>query len=65
MNGKQKLTKVYLFDGVPMDAIDLYDYYLENADDITLLQDGEYEELDRRYSATNTYQPETDDDIPF
>jgi hypothetical protein len=51
-NGRQKLTKVYLVDGVPSDKINLYDCYLENADDITLMKDGEYEELDRRYSGS-------------
>ena len=50
LNGKQKLTKVYLVDGIPSDEIKLYDFYLENADDITLLKEGEHEELFRRYT---------------
>jgi hypothetical protein len=65
LNGKQKLTKVYLLDGVPSDEINLHDYYLENADDITLLQDGEYEELDRRYSNSTDKSKESIDEIPF
>lgn len=65
IRGKQKLTKVYLFEGVPMDTIDLYEYYLENADDITLLQDGEYDELYRRYSADDASKTDSDEKLPF
>jgi len=66
LNGRLKLTKVYLIDGVPSDEIDHYQLYLENADDITLMQDGEYEELDRRYSgATQSDDDELDDNPPF
>ncbi len=64
LRGKQKLTKVYLIVGVPSDEIDLYSYDLENADDITLLQDGEYAELDRRYCSTSINEEPTDE-IPF
>lgn len=60
VRGKQKLTKVYLIDGIPSDEIDHRKIYLENADDITLLQDGEYEELYNREQRRNSDQ-ETDD----
>lgn len=65
LNGRQKLTKVYLIDGVPSDEIDHYQFYLDNADDITLMQDGEYEELDRRYSGSTQPDSEFDDNPPF
>lgn len=67
VRGKQKLRKVYLLNGVPLDEIDTYAYYLEMADDITLLQNGEYEELDRRYSNSenNEINSESDEEIPF
>lgn len=47
-NGRQKLTKVYLIDGVPSDEINLHQIYLDNADFITLLENGDYEEIHRR-----------------
>jgi hypothetical protein len=65
LNGKQKLTKAYLIDGVPSDEIDFHKFYLENADDITLLQDGEYQELDRRYSDSTEKTNGAVDEIPF
>lgn len=63
VRGKQKLTKVYLIDGIPSDEIDHRKCYLENADDITLLQDGEYEELHNREQRRNNGQE--NDEIPF
>jgi hypothetical protein len=65
LNGKQKLTKVYLVDGVPSDEIKLYDFYLENADEITLLQEGEYEEIHRRYTDSIQKNEGSIDEIPF
>lgn len=61
VRGKQKLTKVYLVDGVPSDEIDHYQIYLDNADDITLMQDGEFEELDRRYAGERFLNSDPED----
>lgn len=49
LNGRQKLTKVYLVDGIPSDEINLHDFYLEDANDISPMEDGEYENMGRRY----------------
>ena len=65
LNGRQKLTKVYLIDGIPSDEIDHYQRYLENADDITLAQDSEYEELDRRYSGKTQQNTDFSNNRPF
>jgi hypothetical protein len=65
LNGKQKLTKVYLVDGVPSDEIKLYDLYLENADDITLSQEGEYGELHSRHTDSIQKSEGSIDEIPF
>ncbi|HBM14953.1 MAG TPA: hypothetical protein DD381_01165 [Lentisphaeria bacterium] len=40
IRGKQKFRRIYVVDGIPAD-----EFYLNNADPITLLQDGEYELL--------------------
>lgn len=42
VRGKQKFIKIYIIDGIPAD-----EFYLQNADPITLLQDGHYELLDQ------------------
>lgn len=61
VRGKQKLTKVYFVDGVPSDEIDRYQIYLDNADDITSMQDGEFAELDRRYAAERFLSSDPED----
>jgi hypothetical protein len=65
LNEKQKLTKVYLIDGVPSDGIDHYQIYLENVDDMTPMKDGEYCELDRRYSGIPQSDVNFNDNPPF
>ena len=40
LRGKQKYYKVYVIDGIPAD-----EFYEQNADPITLLQDEQYELL--------------------
>jgi len=40
IRGKMKKQKIYLIDGMPAD-----EFYRQNADPITLLQDGDYELL--------------------
>jgi hypothetical protein len=42
LRGKQKYYKIYMVDGIPAD-----EFYEQNADPITLLQDGHYELLDQ------------------
>ncbi len=64
-NGRQKLTKIYLIDGIPSDEIDSHQFYLDNACFITLLQDGEYDELHRRTEAENGKEKYENDDMPF
>ena len=64
-HGKQKLTRVYLINGVPSDEIEHRQLYLDNADVITLLQDGEHEELHRIESKPNFENDIDGDDIPF
>jgi len=61
------MRKVYLFNGMPVDEIEAHDSYLKMADDISLLKDGEYIELDRRYlkSENEIYSSNQDDEIPF
>lgn len=67
VGGRQKLKKIYLFNGVPLDEIDTHAYYLEMADEITLLQDGEYEEIERRNSSYKNDKiiSTSDEEIPF
>lgn len=67
LNGKQKMRKVYLVNGIPVDEIEAHESYLKMADDISLLKDGEYIELDRRYlkSENEIYSSNQDDEIPF
>ncbi len=40
VRGKQKFMKIYVIDGIPAD-----EFYQQNADPITLLQNGDYEIL--------------------
>lgn len=40
VRGKQKHMKIYVIDGIPAD-----EFYEQNADPITLLQNGDYELL--------------------
>lgn len=64
-NGRQKLTKLYLIDGIPSDEIDSRQFYLDNADFITLLQDGEYDEIQKRTEAENGKDNDENEDLPF
>jgi hypothetical protein len=48
IRGKQKLTKVYLVNGVPSDEIDHWQIYRDNADFFTLLHNGDYDILYER-----------------
>lgn len=43
VRGKQKFMKIYVIDGIPAD-----EFYEQNADPITLLQNGDYELLHQR-----------------
>jgi hypothetical protein len=42
VRGKMKLEKIYVIDGIPVQ-----EFYEQNADPITLLQDGEHELLQK------------------
>ena len=42
VRGKMKLEKIYVIDGIPAE-----EFYEQNADPITLLQDGEHELLQK------------------
>jgi hypothetical protein len=64
-NGRQKLTKVYLIDGIPSDEIDQHQIYLNNADFFTLLKNGDYEEIHRREMLVNSDDNDKIDDLPF
>jgi len=43
INGKMKHEKIYVIDGIPID-----EFYRQNADLITLLQNGDYELLHKQ-----------------
>lgn len=43
IKGKQKFIKIYMIDGIPAE-----EFYEQNADPITLLQNGDYEILHER-----------------
>jgi hypothetical protein len=43
VRGKMKLQKIYVIDGIPAG-----EFYEQNADPITLFQDGEYELLQEK-----------------
>ncbi len=64
-HGKQKLTRVYLINGIPSDEIEHRQIYLDNADMITLLQDGEHDEIYRLESKSNVENDIDNDEIPF
>jgi len=49
INGKMKLEKIYVIDGIPLD-----EFYENNADEITLLQNGDYEILYAREQERNS-----------
>jgi len=43
VRGKMKLQKIYVIDGIPAD-----EFYEQNADPITLFQNGDYELLHKK-----------------
>ena len=43
VRGKMKKEKIYVIDGIPVE-----EFYLKNADPITLLQNGDYEMLNEK-----------------
>lgn len=56
---------MYLIDGVPSDEIDFRQIYLDNADCITLLKDGECEEMHRRENSENSGEDHEDGALSF
>ncbi len=64
IRGKQKLTKVYLINGVPSDEIDQWQIYRETADFFTLLRNGDYDIIYEREQAEAVTE-DFDEELPF